>query len=61
MTTAQKIIKYFAFGFAVFLIITIISAILSGGYALLVAFGLILVWALVFAFFNKYNAQILDE
>ena len=41
MTTAQKIIKYFAFGFAVFLIITIISAILSGGYALLVAFGLI--------------------
>ncbi|MDY4012140.1 MAG: hypothetical protein SOY61_00370 [Campylobacter sp.] len=28
---------------------------------ILVAFGLILVWALVFAFFNKYNAQILDK
>ena len=28
---------------------------------ILVAFGLILVWTLVFAFFNKYNAQILDE
>ena len=25
------------------------------------AFGLILVWTLVFAFFNKCNAQILDE
>ena len=41
MTTAQKIIKYFAIAFAVFLIVTIISAILSGGYALLRAFGLI--------------------
>lgn len=41
MTTAQKIIKYIATAFAIFLIITIISAILSGGYALLVAFGLI--------------------
>ena len=41
MTTAQKIIKYFALAFAVFLIVTIISAILSGGYALLRAFGLI--------------------
>lgn len=41
MTTAQKIIKYFATAFAVFLIITIISAILGGGYALLSAFGLI--------------------
>ena len=28
MTTAQKIIKYFAIAFAVFLIVTIISAIL---------------------------------
>ena len=41
MTTAQKVIKYIATAFAVFLIITIISAILSGGYALLKAFGLI--------------------
>ena len=41
MTTAQKVIKYFATAFAVFLIVTIISAILSGGYALLSAFGLI--------------------
>lgn len=41
MTTAQKIIKYFAFGFAIFLIVTIISVILSGGYALLRVFGLI--------------------
>ncbi|MGN1269319.1 MAG: DUF4097 family beta strand repeat-containing protein [Clostridia bacterium] len=41
MTTAQKIIKYIATAFAVFLIITIISTILTGGYALLSAFGLI--------------------
>ena len=41
MTTAQKIIKYFAIAFAVFLIVTIISTILNGGYALLKAFGLI--------------------
>ncbi len=41
MTTAQKIIKYFAVAFAVFLIITIISSILTGGYALLKALGLI--------------------
>ena len=41
MTTAQKVIKYIATAFAVFLIVTIISAILSGGYALLSAFGLI--------------------
>ena len=41
MTTAQKIIKYLATAFAVFLIVTIISAILSGGYALLSALGLI--------------------
>ena len=41
MTTAQKIIKYFALGFAIFLIVTIISSILSGGYVLLRAFGLI--------------------
>lgn len=43
MTTAQKVIKYIALGFATFLIVTIISAILSGGYALLRAFGLIYV------------------
>ena len=41
MTTAQKIIKYMATAFAIFLIFTIISAILSGGYALLNALGLI--------------------
>ena len=41
MTTAQRIIKYVATAFAVFLIVTIISAILSGGYALLSALGLI--------------------
>ena len=41
MTTAQKVIKYLATAFAVFLIITIISAILGGGYALLSALGLI--------------------
>ena len=41
MTTAQKVIKYIATAFAVFLIITIISLILSGSYALLSAFGLI--------------------
>ena len=41
MTTAQKVIKYLATAFAVFLIVTIISAILSGGYALLSALGLI--------------------
>ena len=41
MTTAQKVIKYIALGFAAFLIVTIISAILSGGYALLRAFELI--------------------
>lgn len=41
MTTAQKVIKYIATAFAVFLIVTIISAILTGSYALLSAFGLI--------------------
>lgn len=41
MTTIQKIIKYIALVFAGFLIITIISAILNGGYNLLQALGLI--------------------
>ena len=41
MTAVQKIIKYFAIAFAIFLIVTIISAILSGGYILLRTFGLI--------------------
>lgn len=41
MTSAQKIIKYIATGFAVFLVVTIISAILTGGYALLNGLGLI--------------------
>ena len=30
MTTAQKIIKYMATAFALFLVVTIISAVLSG-------------------------------
>ena len=41
MTTTQKIIKYIATAFALFLIVTIISMLLSGSYALLSAFGLI--------------------
>lgn len=41
MTTAQKVIKYIATAFAIFLIITIISAILTGIFGLLSAFGLI--------------------
>lgn len=41
MTTAQKIIKYCAVAFAIFLIITIISAVLSAGYRLLNAIGII--------------------
>ena len=41
MTTAQKIIKYLALSFAVFLTVTIISAILSGIYGLISALGLI--------------------
>lgn len=41
MTTVQKIIKHLAMGFAAFLIVTIFSAILGGGYALLNALGLI--------------------
>ena len=38
MTTTQKIIKYFAIALATILIITIVSAILSGSYFLLSAF-----------------------
>ena len=41
MTTAQKVIKYLALAFAAFLIVTIISTILGGGYVMLSAFGLI--------------------
>ncbi len=40
MTTVQKIIKYLATTFAIFLIVTIISAILSGIYGLVNALGL---------------------
>ena len=40
MTRAQKIIKYIATAFAIFLIITIISAILKGVYGLASALGL---------------------
>ena len=41
MTTAQKIIKYIATAFALFLVVTIISAILSIGYEILSSIGLI--------------------
>ncbi len=41
MTTAQKIIKYCAVAFGIFLIITIISIVLSAGYRLLNAIGII--------------------
>lgn len=41
MTTAQRIIKYIATAFALLLIFTIISGILTGGYAILSATGLI--------------------
>lgn len=40
MTTAQKVIKYFAIAFAVFLIVTIVSGILTGIYALSGVLGL---------------------
>ena len=40
MTTAQKIIKYLAIAFAIFLIITIISAILTATVALSGILGL---------------------
>ncbi len=40
MTSAQKVIKYIAIAFAIFLIITIISSILSGIYALSNILGL---------------------
>ena len=51
MTSAQRIIKYIATSFAIFLIITIISAILTGGYALLNGLGLI----------NTNNAVITED
>lgn len=41
MTIAQKIIKYLANAFAAFLVVTIISTLLSGAYIMLSAFGLI--------------------
>ena len=41
MTTAQKIIKYMATAFALFLVVTIISAVLSAGYGILNLIGLI--------------------
>ena len=41
MTTAQKIIKYCAVAFGIFLIITVISTVLSAGYRLLNAIGII--------------------
>lgn len=40
MTTAQKVIKYLAISFAVFLIVTIISSILSVLYGLSIVLGL---------------------
>lgn len=39
MTSAQKVIKYLAIAFAIFLILTIISAILSGIYGLTIFLG----------------------
>lgn len=41
MTTAQKVIKYLANAFAIFLIITIIYSILIAGYNLIKSFGLV--------------------
>ena len=41
MTTAQKIIKYLANAFAIFLIVTIISSVLNIGYGILSAIGAI--------------------
>ena len=41
MTTAQKVIKYIATAFAIVLIASIISGILTGGFAILNALGLI--------------------
>ncbi len=41
MTTAQKIIKYIANAFAIFLTVTIIFSILSAGYGILIALGVI--------------------
>ena len=41
MTTTQKVIKYIAIAFAIFLIVTIISGILTGSYKLLNVLGLI--------------------
>ena len=41
MTTAQKIIKYIATAFALFLVVSIISAVLSAGYGILNLIGLI--------------------
>ena len=41
MTTAQKIIKYIATAFALFLVVSIISAVLSAGYGILNSIGLI--------------------
>lgn len=50
MTTAQKLIKYLATAFAIFLIITIISGILSALYALSGVLGL-----------KKHNKEIKSE
>lgn len=41
MTTAQKVIKYLAIAFAIFLIISIISGIVNVGYVILTSTGLI--------------------
>ena len=41
MTAAQKIIKYIATAFAIFLTVTIIFSILSAGYGILIAIGVI--------------------
>ena len=41
MTPAQKIIKYFATAFAAFLVVTILSAIVSGAFGIMSAFGIV--------------------
>lgn len=41
MTTAQKVIKCLAIAFAIFLIVTIVSGIMTAGYAIITSTGLV--------------------
>ena len=54
------LISFFVFFVFIFIQLDTLSTI-KFAICILVAFGLILVWTLVFAFFIFYNAQILDE